>query len=81
MSVSADIDVTEIAPTIAAPTLVLHARGDRRVPVELGELFADLIPNARFVPLESANHILLDGEPAWTEFVDVVDRFLSTERA
>lgn len=79
MSVSAEIDVTELAGAIAAPTLVLHARGDRRVPVDQGRLFADLVPGARFVALESVNHILLDGEPAWRVFLDEVDRFLAVD--
>jgi DNA-binding winged helix-turn-helix (wHTH) protein/pimeloyl-ACP methyl ester carboxylesterase len=78
MTVSAGIDVTEVAGTITAPTLVLHARHDRRVPLEQGQLFADLIPGARFVALESHNHILLGSEPAWQTFLDEVDRFLAT---
>jgi pimeloyl-ACP methyl ester carboxylesterase/DNA-binding winged helix-turn-helix (wHTH) protein len=77
MTVSAGIDVTELAATISTPTLVLHARHDRRVPMEQGQLFADLIPGARFVALESHNHILLGGEPAWDTFLDEVDRFLA----
>ena len=35
------------------------------VPVEEGRLLATLIPDADFVVLESANHILLGHEPAW----------------
>jgi pimeloyl-ACP methyl ester carboxylesterase len=57
-------DVREIAATIDAPTLVFHARGDAMVPFDAGRHFASLIPNARFVPLESSNHILLAGEAA-----------------
>ena len=50
---------------MTTPTLVVHARGDRVVPVEEGRLLAARIPGARFVLLESANHILLADEPAW----------------
>ena len=70
------IDVTELAPKVAVPTLVLHGRDDAGVPFEEGRRLASLIPNARFVPLDSNNHILLDGEPAWTRFLDEVQRFL-----
>ena len=35
-------------------------------------------PGARFVPLESRNHILLEGEPAWGRFLAEVRDFLST---
>jgi pimeloyl-ACP methyl ester carboxylesterase len=78
MRASADFDVTDVAPRIDVPTLVLHARNDHRIPMEQGELFAALVPGARFVALDSHNHILLDGEPAWAVFVDEVHRFLST---
>jgi pimeloyl-ACP methyl ester carboxylesterase/DNA-binding winged helix-turn-helix (wHTH) protein len=77
MRESAAFDVTDVAPRIDVPTLVLHARHDHRIPVEQGELFAALVPGARFVALASHNHILLDGEPAWAVFVDEVRRFLS----
>lgn len=71
-----DIDVSGTAPRIGCPTLVFHARGDRRVPFEEGRLLASLIPGARFVPLETDNHILLPGEPALTDFLEVLGGFL-----
>jgi pimeloyl-ACP methyl ester carboxylesterase len=80
MTVSAGIDVTDVAPEVQAPTLVLHATNDHRVPPEQGELFAALIPGARFVPLDSDNHILLEDEPAWTHFVDEVEAFVADAR-
>jgi pimeloyl-ACP methyl ester carboxylesterase len=73
---SYDIDVSGLAPRVAAPTLVLHAHDDAIVPFEQGRELAALIPGARFVPLESRNHILLESEPAWTRFLDEVRRFL-----
>ncbi len=74
-----DIDVTEAAAAVRCPTLVLHARGDRRVPFEEGRLLAGLIPGARFEPLESANHILLAHEPSFVQFFDAVQAFLAGE--
>jgi DNA-binding NarL/FixJ family response regulator len=38
------------------------------VPFEAGRQVAMTIPNARFVPLESKNHILLPHERAWSVF-------------
>ncbi len=70
LTVSAGIDVTEIAPSVRTPTLVLHAEDDRRVPIEQGELLAALIPGAELVRLPSCNHLLLDGESAWSQFLD-----------
>jgi DNA-binding CsgD family transcriptional regulator len=75
------IDVVDVGPRVSAPTLVLHARGDRVVPVEEGRLLAAQIPGARFVLLESDNHILLPDEPAWAVFLSEVRAFVGTERA
>jgi pimeloyl-ACP methyl ester carboxylesterase len=74
-----NINVTDLAPRVRAPTLVLHARGDAAVPFEQGRLIAARIPGARFVSLESRNHILLEDEPAWARFTDEVRRFLAEE--
>lgn len=72
------VDLTEELPRIQAPTLFLHARGDRATALEGARLAAALIPGARLVILESSNHILLAGEPAWANFVDEVRAFLHT---
>jgi pimeloyl-ACP methyl ester carboxylesterase/DNA-binding winged helix-turn-helix (wHTH) protein len=74
-----NINVTDLAPQVRAPTLVLHATGDAAVPFEQGRLIAARIPGARFVSLESRNHILLETEPAWLRFTDEVRRFLAEE--
>lgn len=71
-----EIDVVDHAQQVRTPTLVLHARGDARIPFELGRQVASLIPGARLVPLESKNHILLSHEPAWERFLREVHRFL-----
>jgi len=70
------IDVRELAPRVTCPTLVLHAREDERVPYEEGRLLAALIPNARFVTLETRNHLLLEGDAAMRHFLSEVDDFL-----
>jgi pimeloyl-ACP methyl ester carboxylesterase/DNA-binding SARP family transcriptional activator len=73
---SGDFNVLDLLPGIAAPTLVLHCRDDAAIPFEQGRLIASRIPGARFVPLESRNHILLPRDPAWAVFVSEVRRFL-----
>jgi pimeloyl-ACP methyl ester carboxylesterase/DNA-binding CsgD family transcriptional regulator len=90
VSVDADVAVTarnqrkredarELLPLIEAPTLVLHARGDRMNPFADGRGLATGIAGARLVPLESENHILLADEPAWRLFVDEVEGFLADD--
>lgn len=70
------VDVSELARRIAVPTLVLHARGDVAVPFDEGRWLAALIPGARFVPLDSDNHVLLETEPAWPVFLSEIRAFL-----
>ncbi|MGE0350904.1 alpha/beta fold hydrolase [Hydrogenophaga sp.] len=75
------VDVTDLARQLRVPTLVLHARGDARVPFDEGLRLAALIPGARFVPLDSDNHVLLDTEPAWATFLSELRGFLGTAPA
>jgi DNA-binding CsgD family transcriptional regulator len=49
------------------------------VPIAEGRLLAAAIPGAEFVELDSANHILLESEPAWTRFREAVLRFMGAE--
>lgn len=72
------VDVQHRLPEITAPTLVLHARGDRAARFDWGPLLSSRIPAARLVALESNNHILLADEPAWPTFRDELSAFLAT---
>jgi pimeloyl-ACP methyl ester carboxylesterase/DNA-binding winged helix-turn-helix (wHTH) protein len=76
MAATSMLDVVDIAPQVRVPTLVLHARGDRRSPIEQGRLLAALIPDARLVTLDSSNHILQADEPAWQRFLEELNVFL-----
>ncbi len=71
-----DIDVTDLLPRVSCPTLVLHSSRDVRVPFDEGRKIAGLIPGARFVPLESDNHLLLENEPSWTRWIEEVRALL-----
>ena len=71
-----DADVTEAAASLRVPTLVVHSRRDARVPFDEGRRLAALIPGARFLALESANHVLLEIEPAWPVFVEALYDFI-----
>lgn len=74
-----DVDVRDRLSDLEVPTLVLHARGDGRIPFEEGRLLASGIPGSRFVPLEGRNHVLLETEPAWPVFLGELRRFLGVE--
>lgn len=72
----ADVDITDLLARCQTPALVAHSRDEVAVPFEEGRLIAAEIPNARLLPLESRNHVLLPDEPAWTTFVTELRRFL-----
>lgn len=72
-----EIDVIALLPEVSVPTLVMHCRHDNLVPFEEGRRIATLIPNAKFVSLESENHVPLPGEPAWQKFIAEMEAFLS----
>lgn len=74
----ASLDVRERLKDVKAPTLVLHCRGDLRIPVSSGQAIAAQIPDAEFIGLHSNNHLLLGREPASKAFVDAVRRFLQS---
>lgn len=70
------IDVVDLLPKVSAPTLILHCRHDNSVPFDEGRRIAASIPNAKFVSLESENHVPIAGEPAWQKFVGEIESFL-----
>lgn len=74
------VDVRPLLAEIKVPTMVLHCRGDRRVPFEMGHELAAMIRGARFVALESNNHLILEHEPAAEMFLNEVADFLGDER-
>jgi pimeloyl-ACP methyl ester carboxylesterase/tRNA A-37 threonylcarbamoyl transferase component Bud32 len=74
-----DIDVRHLLAQVSVPTLVLHARNEARVPFEAGRVLASGIPDSRFVALDSKNHLILEPEPAWTQFVTEVRSFLGLQ--
>ncbi|HEY7095995.1 MAG TPA: alpha/beta fold hydrolase [Terriglobales bacterium] len=70
------INVRALLPLVSVPTIVFHSDGDRAVSSDEGRILAAEIPNAKFVPLSSANHLLLADEPAWRTFVEELGTFL-----
>lgn len=62
LRMNASIDVRHVLPTIRVPTLVLHRRDDRFVPVEQGQHLAAHIAGARLVELAGADHLFFVGD-------------------
>ena len=77
----ASLNVRTELSKVQVPTLVVHAVHDEVVPFVNGRTLAAEIPNAEFVQLDSRNHILLEGEPAWERFKEVVLQFTGRSAA
>lgn len=73
------IDVADLLAAVSVPTLVTHSRGDAGVPFGAGKALAERIPGARFLPLESDNHLILAHEPAWPIWRSAVRGFLAAD--
>jgi pimeloyl-ACP methyl ester carboxylesterase len=57
-----EIDLREALPEVAAPTLVLHRRGDRAIGAGNAEYLAEHIANARLVLLPGEDTVLWAGD-------------------
>jgi DNA-binding CsgD family transcriptional regulator len=73
-----NVDVSEAAGKLQCPVLVIHPERDCAVPLAEGRLLASLIPDCRFVQLDSQNHMPLLDEPAWPRLISEIRRFLAT---
>jgi pimeloyl-ACP methyl ester carboxylesterase len=67
LSLMYEMDVRELAPLVRAPTLVIHRRNDRAVPLDAGRDLAARIPGAMMVTLEGRVHL------PWFEDDNVLD--------
>jgi pimeloyl-ACP methyl ester carboxylesterase/DNA-binding winged helix-turn-helix (wHTH) protein len=76
LEASAKTDVRGLLRKIQLPTLVVHCDRDEVVSSEHGRSMAAEIPNARYVSLPSANHLVLAEEPAWKIFIQELGAFL-----
>jgi DNA-binding winged helix-turn-helix (wHTH) protein/alpha-beta hydrolase superfamily lysophospholipase len=70
-------DVSARLGQVAAPALVLHARGDAVQPVSEALRLAEGLPDARLRILDSRNHVPVPTDPAWREMTEAVIGFLS----
>jgi pimeloyl-ACP methyl ester carboxylesterase/DNA-binding SARP family transcriptional activator len=76
--VFADINVSDLLGRVTTPTLVGHSTRDAVVPFESGRALAARIPGARFIAVESPNHLLLESDPGWPKYARIVEEFLES---
>jgi pimeloyl-ACP methyl ester carboxylesterase len=70
------IDVRAILPQIRRPTMIIQRRGDRIVRCGNGRYLADHVPDAVYLELPGADHLLFEGD--MEAIVDAVARFAVT---
>ena len=73
------IDIGDILPSIRVPTLIIHAIHDKVAPIEAGRYFADHIPGARILELDSIDHWPYFGDA--DQVIGEVQEFLTGVRA
>jgi pimeloyl-ACP methyl ester carboxylesterase/DNA-binding SARP family transcriptional activator len=73
-----EINVTPLLGQVTTPTLVGHSTRDAVVPFESGRALAARIPGARFIAVESPNHLLLESDPGWPKYARIVEEFLES---
>ena len=76
--VFADINVSDLLGKVTTPTLVGHSTRDAVVPFSAGRALAARIPGARFIAIESPNHLLLETDPGWPKYARIVEEFLES---
>jgi pimeloyl-ACP methyl ester carboxylesterase len=62
-----EVDLRPVLDSIQCPTLVMHRRGDRLVPVSWGRYLAEHIPGAQMAELDGDDH-----EPWWGDYESVL---------
>ncbi len=72
------IDVRPILPTIATPTLVIHARDDP-LPVQCGRYLADHVPGARYLEVDGTDHAPWFTDP--DRIITEIEEFLTGSHA
>jgi DNA-binding winged helix-turn-helix (wHTH) protein/alpha-beta hydrolase superfamily lysophospholipase len=76
-----NFDVSGDLSKVRTPTLILHSESELVIPFAEARFMAARIPDARFVPLDSTNHLVLRQETAWQHAVSEIRNFLGAEAA
>ena len=73
-----EVDVRSVLPSVHAPTLVLHRRGDRAVNRRAGQYMAEHVEGAKYVELPGHDHSPFAGDV--DALIDEVEEFLTGDR-
>ncbi len=73
------LDAGDAIERINAPTLVVHVKGDRVLPVAGARLLAEVIPDAQYLEIVGDDHFSW-ALPNWRELLDPMIEFCTGER-
>jgi class 3 adenylate cyclase len=71
-----EIDADDAPERITAPTLVVHVRRDRVIPVVMGRVLAEVIPGAQYLEVAGDDHFSW-AAPNWRDVVDPLIEFVT----
>lgn len=67
-------DLTEVAPTLLTPTLIIHGSKDLIQPLSDGRALASLIPRSDLVVMEGKGHVPMMSSPK--EVVSIIEKWI-----
>jgi class 3 adenylate cyclase len=67
-------DIRDLLPAVQVPTLVLHRKGDRYIPLDQGRWYAEHVDGARLVELSGEDHFTMEG------CVEEIEEFVTGHR-
>src|SRR3954471_21139374 len=80
MRMNSEINIDNILPSIAVPTLVLHRTEDPTVSIQAGRFLAEHIQHAKLVELDGPDHIYWIGDNA-LQIADLITGFIAQPSA
>ena len=78
LRMNTEIDTRDVLPAIRVPSLLIYRTGDQDVMVDEGRWIASQIPDARFVELPGADHLMWAGDA--DAILDEIEEFLTGVR-
>jgi pimeloyl-ACP methyl ester carboxylesterase len=78
LRMNTQIDTRDVLPAIRVPSLLIYRTGDQDVMVDEGRWIASQIPDARFVELPGADHLMWAGDAE--AILDEIEEFLTGVR-
>lgn len=70
-----EFDVTDRLAQVRCPVLVVHSERDAVQPFAQGRRLAQDLPDARFLALETASHVILPQSPCWERLLSATGAF------